>query len=271
MNLRTYMPFARSVMQTYLSYGVNAVVFMLGGFLRVFLAYYLWMAIFDSSGQEVLRGFSRVEMAVYVMMMDFIIRLTFAAEADGWVGEEVRSGAIAMNLIKPISYTGRIFFMSLGSLFYEVLFVFLPMGLIFGWLGTQFLGVILPEPIQFAAFFLSVFMGFLILFSINLSFGFLAFYLKNLWGMGNFKYVLLTFLSGALIPISFFPEAFQPLLLALPFSSIHYTPVQIFLGKIQGQELLIALGTQALWAVIFYLGSQLVYRGAVKHLTVQGG
>ncbi len=271
MKIRSYLPFARSVTQTYLSYGVNAIVFMLGSFLRVFLTYYLWMAIFTSSGVETMQGFSRAEMAMYVIIMEFIVRMTFSAEADYWVGDEVRTGAIAMNLIKPISYTGRILAMSFGALFYELVMVFVPLGLFLRIAGSLWLGLTFPGLAQFGAFMASVLFGFLILFSINLCFGFLAFCLKNLWGLGNLKYVVLTFLSGALIPLTFFPEAVRPVLLALPFSSIHYTPVQIFLGRLTGAELLRALAVQCGWVVIFYIGSQLVYRAAIRHLTVQGG
>lgn len=271
LNLKPYIPFARSVMQTYLSYGVNAVVFMLGGFLRVFLAYYLWMAIYDSSGQGMIQGFTRLDMAVYVVIMEFIIRLTFASEADRWVGDEVRSGAIAMNLIKPISYTGRMMAMSLGGLVYELVVVFLPLGVFFGLVGYFALGWIPPDAVQVAAFFLSVLLGFLILFSMNMAFGFMAFYLKNLWGLSNLRYGIVSFLSGAVIPLSFFPEGMKKVVEVLPFSAMHYTPVMIFLGKISGSELWAALAIQAFWAVVFFAGCQWVFRGAVKHLTVQGG
>ncbi len=271
MKLTSYLPFSRSVMQTFLSYGINAFIFMFGSFLRVFLAYYLWMAIFNSSGGDSLQGYNRGEMALYVVIMEFIVRMTGAAEADYWVGEEVRSGAIAMNLIKPISYTGRILAMGFGGLAYELICVFIPMGILVRIAGALWLNMTFPGLAQFAFFMLSILMGFFILFSLNLAFGFLAFHLKNMWGLSNVKFMITYFLSGAMIPLAFFPQWAQPVLRALPFSSIHYIPAQIFLGRLEGMDMYRSLAVQGIWVLVFFGLSQLIYRGAIRHLTVQGG
>ena len=57
----------------------------------------------------------------------------------------------------------------------------------------------------------------------------------------------------------------------MPFSSMNYTPVMIYLGKTQGMDLLYALLTQLFWILFFYGLSKLIWKATINQLTVQGG
>ena len=59
--------------------------------------------------------------------------------------------------------------------------------------------------------------------------------------------------------------------LLLPFASLNYTPVMIYMGKYTGAELLYFLGLQAFWALFFFALSKLLWRASVKRLSSQGG
>ena len=58
-----------------------------------------------------------------------------------------------------------------------------------------------------------------------------AFFTTYIFGMLMAKEALLSFLTGQLIPLSFFPPLVQRIFDFLPFSSMVYTPVMIYLGK----------------------------------------
>ena len=57
----------------------------------------------------------------------------------------------------------------------------------------------------------------------------------------------------------------------LPFQQISYVPTSIWLGKLQGRELALALAGQVGWVVLFSLLCAFVWRRVTKRLTVQGG
>ena len=57
----------------------------------------------------------------------------------------------------------------------------------------------------------------------------------------------------------------------LPFSSMVYTPVMIYLGKYSGNELWFVLLRQAAWVVILYVLGDLIWRRVTKRLVVLGG
>ena len=78
-------------------------------------------------------------------------------------------------------------------------------------------------------------------------------------------------MSGQLIPISFFPEALQRIFDFLPFSSMIYTPVMVYLGKYQGMELALVLGRQLLWVVLLYALGTFLWSRITRRLIVLGG
>ena len=85
------------------------------------------------------------------------------------------------------------------------------------------------------------------------------------------KNVVVGFLSGMVIPLSFLPEAIEKVFLFLPFSSLNYTPVMIYMGKYGGTELLYCVGLQIFWVLFFFGLSKLLWKASVKRLSAQGG
>ena len=117
----------------------------------------------------------------------------------------------------------------------------------------------------------SVCMSFLIYVLFDFCFGMIAFFTTYIFGLQMAKEALMSFLTGQLIPLSFFPEVVQKVFDYLPFSSMVYTPVMIYLGKFTGSELMFVLARQAVWVVLLYLLGSLIWRQVTRRLIVLGG
>ena len=102
-------------------------------------------------------------------------------------------------------------------------------------------------------------------------FGYLAFFLMNIWGFSILKGSILNFFSGALIPLAFFPDAVRAVFEQLPFASLIYAPTMIYMGKYSSYEIAFVLFKQVLWVVVFVAISRMVWNWAQKRLAVQGG
>ena len=89
--------------------------------------------------------------------------------------------------------------------------------------------------------------------------------------MGGLASAFIIVVSGFVIPLPFFPETLQRVFLALPFAGIVQTPTDIFLQRVHGLDLLLALGHQVLWAVVMLAGAQLFLVVATRRVVVQGG
>ena len=95
--------------------------------------------------------------------------------------------------------------------------------------------------------------------------------IKYLWGANMMKNCIVGFLSGAIIPLSFLPETLGRIFMLLPFASLNYTPVMIYMGVYRGAELLYYLGLQVFWVMFFFGLSKLLWFVSVRRLSVQGG
>lgn len=147
---------------------------------------------------------------------------------------------------------------------------------VFIWIGLEIykIKVLGLAPVTIAGillYLISCVMSFLIYVLFDFCFGMLAFFTTYIFGMRMAKDALLSFLTGQLIPISFFPDAMQRVFDFLPFSSMVYTPVMIYLGKYTGQTLAFMLLRQAAWVVLLYVLGSLIWRQVTRRLVVLGG
>lgn len=268
--VKMYSLFTRSVVQTVLTYRMNFYLFVLGGLLKTFVAYYLWKAIFNSTATTSLSGFTLNEMVVYIFMSIITARL-LDNEVDMLVASEVQQGSIASNLIRPISYRSRLFFMSLGNVIYMLFTFSVPL-----WVGLVVVRYItvkepLPDIQTLVAYVCSLILAFTIQFLFNFCFGMMSFYVTYMWGLSFLKRAVISFLSGQIIPFVFFPLWLQWLMNFLPFGSTNYVPVMIYLRKYTGMQALTAIGTQGLWVIVLLAASHLVWNSATRRLTILGG
>lgn len=79
-------------------------------------------------------------------------------------------------------------------------------------------------------------------------------------------------LSGATIPIAFFPEPLKTIVYYLPFQSIYNAPLTLLLdGNPKPDTALTTLGTQLIWCVVMLVLSKLLWKVSLRQITVNGG
>ncbi len=209
-------------------------------------------------------------MSLYVFL-SFYVSIFTRSGSNGIVGDEVKSGTIAMRLLKPISFSATYLYEELGRKIIQIVMISVP--ILGGILLFQFFNSheVPFNLVNFVLFFVSSTLAYLLNFYFNLCFGFSAFILKNLWGANLMKNSIVNFMSGTLIPLSFFPDIISRILQFSPFASLIYTPVTIYLGRYTLAVALELIALQVFWVLFFYGLSQLIWRVSIKHLTVQGG
>lgn len=267
--MKVYWPFAKAMIQEFFTYGVNAYIYITGELLQTVVLIYIWHAVFSSAKGEVINGFTFDEMVAYVVISIITVMLT-SNDVHWSIGHEVRTGDIAMNLIKPVSYQLRMFASTVGYWVVNFLLIALPMWLIYTIYDIVFNGR-MPQLTVIIAFLISCLFSALLLFAINFAFGLAAFYVTYLFGFIFAKDAIFRFFSGALIPLSFFPEGAQQVFQWLPFGSLVYTPTMIYLGKYSGRQMWIALVVQLVWVVVMIIINQILWQRAVRRLCIMGG
>lgn len=268
--LKIYFPFASNEIKRQLSYKGAFYLFILISLFGSFISYYLWMAIYGSASGNTLGGLSKNEMVVYVFMV-YVTSSIVTVSISDWVSDDIVKGTVAMNLIKPIDYRMSLVSRAMGNSIYR----FIVPG-VFIWIGLEIykvkvLNMHFTSLSNILLYILSCLLSFLIYILFDFCFGMIAFFTTYIFGMLLAKSALLSFLTGQLIPLSFFPVVVQRVFDYLPFSSMVYTPVMIYLGKYSGSELLFVLLRQAVWVVALYLLGSLIWRKVTKRLVVLGG
>jgi ABC-2 type transport system permease protein len=85
------------------------------------------------------------------------------------------------------------------------------------------------------------------------------------------KYFLIEVLSGLIIPLNFFPEPLAGVSAGLPFQHISFTPLMIYMGKIQNAALGLVLIEELAWSIALLFIGHWFWLRATHKLIVQGG
>lgn len=268
--LRIYLPFAVNEIKTQMAYKGAFYLFILISTFGSFVSYFLWSAIYSSSSGGLLGGLTHDEITVYIFMV-YVTGSAVTVSISDWVSDDVVKGTVAMHLIKPIDYRMSLVVRALGQMVYRFL-----VPAVFIWAGLELykyfvLGLPFTGLANIGLYIVSCAMSFLIYVLFDFCVGMIAFFTSYVFGLFLVKEALLSFLTGQLIPLSFFPEAVQRIFDFLPFSSMIYTPVMIYLGKYQPSELAFVLLRQAVWVLALYAFGTFVWKRVTRRLEVLGG
>lgn len=276
--LRKYRPFFRASSMDTMAYRFNILMWVVVTIFEVACLIFLWLAVYQSSEggiDAVINGFTYKEMIVYVVLTTIFGFVTFGSETLWNINWDIKKGTIGNFVIKPISYRGKFVASNLGNFATMVTMFGLPLYVIaIGVLaGIGFLPI--PSAWDFIAhiglFAVSGLLACLLNDAIAYIFGVLCFYTSSGWGLNQLKTTLVSFLSGALLPLAFFPAVFRDIVGYMPFAGMSQNPILILMMKYDYLEALKVIGIALAWLVVLELIAKLLFNHAIKKVTVQGG
>ena len=227
--------------------------------------YFLWSAIYG--GRESLGGMTAGAMTTY-LAVSWMTRSFYFNNLDREIADEIKSGAVAIQMIRPYNYLAGKLFSALGEGIFRLAFWMVP-GMV---AATLLFPVQLPTaPATYAIWALAGLMAFFINALLNAVFGLLTFFLHNAQGLRWAKSLATDLLSGLFLPLQFYPGWLQAVIRWLPFQTISYLPNMIFTGSLRGRDAWAAIGLQAVWAVALAALTWRLWLRARRHLVVQGG
>jgi ABC-2 type transport system permease protein len=263
-NFRKYLWIARISAQSNLSYTgdlVGRIVF-LATVLFIFLQ--LWRTTFGQTGSVQLGGLTLTQMLWYLTITEAI--LMSGPKVAQQTDEDVRTGALAMQLVRPMSYGWYRLATAMGERYLRFAV---------NLLATACVTFCLVGPLPSAA-------GGLILLAVSLPLAFLLDFLGNFWvGLAAFwledtNGLLLIYsrgvliIGGSFIPLDLYPPVVQPFLRWLPFANITGGPAHLFVDPNAG-DLLALLVRQLAGAVVLGVVALVTYRAALQRVFVNGG
>jgi ABC-2 type transport system permease protein len=231
----------------------------------IIVIYYLWKSIYANSLS--LNGMSFEQTFLYLALASSVFVL-FKTFTDWAMSEDIVSGAIRSDLIRPADYQGMVFARAAGQMLTQALLITLPTALLL----LLVFRVRLPLGINLPFFLLSIALAYVLSFLLDYMVGLTGFYTQSLWGISTTKEILVLTLSGSLIPLPFFPEGMREVLELLPFQAIYNTPVSMIANPALGvPDYLNMIGVQLIWVLVLLAASRLFFAQASKVLTINGG
>lgn len=270
-SLRLYLGFVRLAFLKFLAYRLRYYTGVVSYTVFVAGNAYLYRALFMSRPEALeevrIGGFSLPEMVTYIAIAWIGRSFTFN-NIDRTLAHQIQQGEIAMQLIKPFHVQTVMMFEAVGEAAFRLLLFTIPIMVVvvplFGVLGP-------PRPELYGWTLLSFVLALVINSQLNFLVGCLAFYLKNITGVIRAKHISLDFLSGVLVPFTFFPVWVQTIVGWLPFQGLSYVPVTIYLGKHDPAQVQAAVLVQAAWALGLFALGRWSWNRAVRAVTLQGG
>lgn len=181
---------------------------------------------------------------------------------------KIHDGSVTNEFLKPVNFIFRLLSENVGESVFKVLFQFLP-ALAFTVLHTRLCPP--KSGVNLLLMLFSVMLGYLILWLISFIIQTWSFWLFSVWGIITIKNVFVNILSGTLLPLWFMPSILRKIVAFTPFQSIYFTPVQIYLGELNGTEILSGMATQVAWIAVLGFIASLFWKQGAKKLVVQGG
>ncbi|MCA2226436.1 ABC transporter permease [Nonomuraea aurantiaca] len=229
------------------------------GILRAYILIALWQARPGLAGYDVTQAvtFCFITQALIGPMQLFGTGLA--------IPERIRSGDIALDLVRPAS----LLLWSLSEDLGRACYLFLVRGIPPMLLGAALFGVTHPAgPGQWLAFLVSFLAGMVASFGWRYLVSLSVCWLIDERGVGAFSLVLTILFSGMLLPLSLFPGLLGELARALPWAAMVQAPTDLYLGKAPVLE---TLAFQGCWAAALLAAGALGTRAIRHKVVIQGG
>jgi ABC-2 type transport system permease protein len=185
------------------------------------------------------------------------------------IARDIRDGNLKKYLLQPIAMIPYLVSYRVAHKIAYITMSALPYGLLFFLFRDYF--TVPDDPWIWAGYVAALLMGFLIGFFLEATLGMLGFWFLEI---GSFLYVINTlnyFVSGQMFPLDLLPDGLRDVLKLLPFQYLAYFPAMVFLGKVQGTELVVGLLVELAWAVAFMVLARWLYGLGLRRYSAYGG
>lgn len=236
-----------------------ALVFYLVSILiSITIQFFLWKAVLVNKPEVEFK-----QTISYLVLMQFLSMVFPKSSYE--LNDEIKSGDMALSLLKPISLENKFFWEGLGYSLAKVVVI--------GLVEIVIYFLLVPHAVTVLSVLMvsvSIALAYTLYFEIELILGTFAFYTYSIWGIATFKSAILLILSGNIFPVEYYPSFIRSLSDILPF--------QYSFGAVGllSQNPSLDLFTKIVLIQLFYIVVfHFIYLGlfnrAVKSVVIQGG
>lgn len=265
--MKKYWIIFRLSWQNALTYRLNFVMWRVRSIIGFLASYLFWLAIVNSN--QNIAGYNAPLLLTYIFVTAFLRNLVFSNVSYS-ACMEIATGDLSNYLIKPVGYfknwlTRDLADKALNLSFFSVEII------VFYFILRPI--IVLPHTLfQTVSFFIISFLAALIYFFLSFLVSTFAFWHPehNGWPLRFLFIMLLDFLSGSTIPLDIFPPQIVKIFQVLPFGYLVFYPTQIWLNRVDTNQIINIFLITVFWLIAFYLSFRLVWRKGIKNYGAYG-
>jgi ABC-2 type transport system permease protein len=218
--------------------------------------------------RDVVGGFDAIDAVTFTFVSQGFLAVVGAFAGHLGLADRIQSGSIVTDLFRPVDLQWFELATDVGRAAFQ-LCVRAAVPLIVGGIALHLR--IPSSPVVWAAFLLSLTIGLVVSFAIRFLVTTSTFWSLDYRAPSQMSVVITMFMSGFVVPVGFFPDWLETLARALPYVAFVQLPIEVFLEKHTGVELIPVVLTQLAWAVVLLALGRVVLARATRRMVVQGG
>jgi len=261
--MKKYFSIFSITLQEIFTYRLNMIMWRVRQVFVFLIPFFIWRAVLGQGGD--IYGYSFAAIMTYLFGTTILRSLVMGSRTIdlGWM---INSGSLTIPLMRPFNIFSFFFIRDLADKLFNLTFMFIEIPLILFIFRPPVFLQSHPIILLYTAF--SILLAIIIYFFINIIFGSLAFWTRDIWAPRFLLMVIMEIATGAMFPLDMLPMFWQKLFLLTPFPYLLYVPLKIYLGtdSLVSQHLLFELG----WAIILGFVTKLVWHKGIRSYEAEG-
>jgi ABC-2 type transport system permease protein len=232
--------------------------------LPFFVMFFLWNFIYI--GHDIVNGFTLSAMITYYFLGYFVRQFT-QNYIDWSLVKRINKGTFSQFLYRPLSHQ---MYLGLDNVAEKIMRFIVTFPVLFLMVALLHNYLFWNGWNNFGYFLLGLGLSFLLNLYLTFFLGYSAFWMEKSDAILYFKNSLIYYLSGSLIPLSFFGPQVAGLLSFLPFRYMVSFPIELYLGKLTSGEIKSGFLVGFVWVVIFILLEKVIFAKGIKKFSAVG-
>jgi ABC-2 type transport system permease protein len=231
-------------------------------FVPAAIQWVLWYALFEIGGANEVAGMSYVDMVHYTLASLLFTQIR-GGDHDFELQEMIRTGQLSNYMLRPVSVVEFVYIRGVAPRLFLA-----GLCLLAGLVSSYWLEV---SPVRMVGAMMLALLGNIIHYQIGAMLSTTAFYWEEAFSVLMVKNMIVSLLSGELIPLNLFPESLQWIWKSLPFYLYVFGPTQYALGHWTHAEFLAQIGIAFLWIGACWIGIRLTWGLGIRRYLSLGG
>lgn len=257
--MKKYLSVFSITMQEYFAFRLNMIMWRIRQIFVFLVPFFIWKSVLGGGGE--IYGYTFPAVMTYLFGTTILRSLVMGSRTVdlGWM---INSGYLTIPLLRPFNIFSFLLSRDTADKLFNLSFIFLEIPLIFLIFHPPVF--LQTNPLVLLYAISSTLLAMLIYFFINVIFGSLAFWSRDVWAPRFLLMVIMEFATGAMFPLDMLPLFWQKIMLATPFPYLLFVPLKIYLGEHY------SLLPQIIWVIILGLITKFIWQKGLLRYEAEG-